>query len=164
MDITPGVAPGLSFSNVSTPDGNLKTLNYPKHKATTTGWGHHRELNHVSSWCFESSHAFKVFRRRLSVHTPIDVGSMAPHPQADVTNPVGYVQCISSIHRAGRKNILWQWPLRIDYHGYHLVIEHMGLSENRGYPQIAILMGNMVIIHWNMRYTIFRQTHMGNNH
>ena len=34
----------------------------------------------------------------------------------------------------------------------------MGLSENRGYPQIAILMGNMVIIHWNMRYTIFRQT------
>ena len=39
----------------------------------------------------------------------------------------------------------------------------MGLSENRGYPQIAILMGNhwnMVIIHWNMRYTIFRQTHM----
>ena len=37
---------------------------------------------------------------------------------------------------------------------------HMGLSENRGYPQIAILMGNMVIIHWNMRYTIFRQTHI----
>ena len=40
------------------------------------------------------------------------------------------------------------------------VIIHMGLSENRGYPQIAILMGNMVIIHWNMRYTIFRQTHI----
>ena len=36
----------------------------------------------------------------------------------------------------------------------------MGLSENRGHPQIAILMGNMVIIHWNMRYTIFRQTHI----
>ena len=34
----------------------------------------------------------------------------------------------------------------------------MGLSENRGYPQIAILMGKMVIINWNMRYTIFRQT------
>jgi hypothetical protein len=32
-----------------------------------------------------------------------------------------------------------------------------------GYPQIAILMGNMVIIHWNMRYTIFRQTHMGDD-
>ena len=27
----------------------------------------------------------------------------------------------------------------------------MALSENRGYPQIAILMGNMVRIHWNMR-------------
>ena len=40
---------------------------------------------------------------------------------------------------------------------------HMGLSENRGYPQIPILMGNMVIIHWNMRYTIFRQTHMNFN-
>ena len=37
---------------------------------------------------------------------------------------------------------------------------NLGLSENRGYPQIAILMGNMVIIHWNMRYTIFRQTHL----
>ena len=44
---------------------------------------------------------------------------------------------------------------------YHTVstFGDMGLSENRGYPQIAILMGNMVIIHWNMRYTIFRQTH-----
>ena len=43
------------------------------------------------------------------------------------------------------------------------IMENMGLSENRGYPQIAILMRNhwnMVIIHWNMRYTIFRQTHM----
>ena len=36
--------------------------------------------------------------------------------------------------------------------------QKMGLSENRGYrgyPQIAIFMGNMVIIHWNMRYTSF---------
>ena len=40
------------------------------------------------------------------------------------------------------------------------VFGDLGLSENRGYPQIAILMGKMVIIHWNMRYTIFRQTHM----
>ena len=48
----------------------------------------------------------------------------------------------------------WSWSLPLS---------HMGLSENRGYPQIAILMGNhwnMVIIHWNMRYTIFRQTHI----
>ena len=40
------------------------------------------------------------------------------------------------------------------------ILCHMGLSENRGYPQIAILMGKMVIFHWNMRYTIFRQTHI----
>ena len=39
-----------------------------------------------------------------------------------------------------------------------LATSYQLLSENRGYPQIAILMGNMVIIHWNMRYTIFRQT------
>ena len=50
---------------------------------------------------------------------------------------------------------VWGWLKR----SYTQV--NMGLSENRGYPQIVIWMGNMVIIHWNMRYTIFRQTHMG---
>ena len=43
---------------------------------------------------------------------------------------------------------------------WDIQLPDLGLSENRGYPQIAILMGNMVIIHWNMRYTIFRQTHL----
>ena len=31
---------------------------------------------------------------------------------------------------------------------------YMGLSENRGYPQIAILMGNMVIIYNPLEYEI----------
>jgi hypothetical protein len=43
---------------------------------------------------------------------------------------------------------------------FNVFTSDLGLSENGGYPQIAILMGNMVIIHWNMRYTIFRQTHL----
>ena len=38
-------------------------------------------------------------------------------------------------------------------------IPYFQTNPNRGYPQIAILMGNIVIIHWNLRYTIFRQTH-----
>ena len=64
------------------------------------------------------------------------------------------------VRRTGNK---WLLGPKSEFLTFILLVSkyvYMGLSENRGYPQIAILMGNMVIIHWNMRYTIFRQTHI----
>ena len=113
--------------------------------------------------CLPEGKVFLLFQQALRPHTicqchrwramSISIRFTPKHP---TTASWVYTKLA---RRTGNK---WLLGAKSEFLTFVLLVSkyvYMGLSENRGYPQIAILMGNMVIIHWNMRYTIFRQTH-----